>query len=410
MAKVTIVLDKRIADKNGLYPIKLRISAQRSNTSVNTGVYIKENAFIGKPEHSIANTYPRAKQINQDLYSLYFRYMSAIIDLERSGRLSAMSAADIHKYVTNTDIKPKEKEAGTKKAERMFMPCMVDYRNQCRTDRTKQGFDYSMKMITRFNRAAEKLHFEDINYPFLTEFDHWMENNGIGIATRGIVFRNIRTIYNYAINSDWVDIKLYPFRKFKIKQHNKEKVYLPEEKMHALLSLDLSQEQGNGLELARDFFLLSFMLCGINPIDLYNLPAETEQISFVRQKIKFHEPLPVHIRLQPEAKYLISQHKGTRYLLDLAEKYLSFESCYHFMKHRLKKLGEMIGCPDITFYWARYTWATYASKIDVSDSTISKALGHTDSTLAEKRYISFDWSKVDKANRRVLDYAFYNEE
>ncbi len=403
MAKVTIVLDKRTADKQGLYPIKLRISAQRSNTSVNTGVFIREDAFIGEPEHTIANVYPHAKQINQNLYALYFRYVSAIVDLERSGRLSAMSAADIRKYVTGTDIKAEEK-----KVERVFTSCMLDYRNQCRTDRTKQSFDYSMKMITRF-RGTEKLRFEDINYQFLTEFDRWMENNGIGVSTRGIVFRNMRTVYNYAINNDWVEMKLYPFRKFKIKQSHKEKVYLSEEKMHALLSLDLSHEQGNGLELARDFFLLSFMLCGINPIDLYNLPAEEEQISFVRQKIKFHEPQPIHIRLQPEAKYLISQHKGTQHLINLAEKYLSFESCYHFMKHRLKKLGAMIGCPDITFYWARYTWATYASKIDISDSTISKALGHADSTLAEKKYISFDWEKVDKANRRVLDYAFYNE-
>ncbi len=408
MAKVTIVLDKRTPDKQGLYPIRLRISAQGSNTSVNTGVYIREDAFTGDPEHTIANTYPQAKQINQNLYALYFRYVNAMLDLERSGRLSAMSAAEIRGFVTGTDLKAEEKEK-KKKAAHRFMACMRDYRNLCRTDRTKAGFDYTMKLIIRYCDKTEELRFEDINYQFLTELDRHMENNGIGVSTRSIVFRNMRTIYNYAINNDWVDIKLYPFRKFKIKQSHKEKVYLNEEKMHALLSLDLSGEQGNGLELARDFFLLSFTLCGINPIDLYNLPAAEEQISFVRQKIKFHEPQPIHIRLQPEAKYLISQHKGKQHLLDLAEKYLSFESCYHFMKHRLKKLGAMIGCPDITFYWARYTWATYASKIDISDSTISKALGHTDSTLAEKRYISFDWAKVDKANRRVLDYAFYGE-
>lgn len=65
----------------------------------------------------------------------------------------------------------------------------------------------------------------------------------------------------------------------------------------------------------------------------------------------------------------------------------------------------MIGCPDITFYWARYSWATYASKIDISDSVISKALGHSVTTLAEKKYISFDWTKVDKANRQVIDYV-----
>lgn len=403
MAKVTIILDKRVADKQGLFPVKLRISAQGSNTSISTGVYIREDAFIGEPERTIDNSYPQAKQLNQNLYALYFRYISAIVDLERSGRLAAMTASDIRNFVTGTDAKVEKKE------KHPFIASMRSYRNLCRADKTKEGFDYTMRLIARFRPKPEELQFEDITYQFLTEFDRQMESNGIGLATRGIVFRNMRTLYNYAINNDWVDMRLYPFRKFKIKQSHKEKVYLSEEKMHALLSLDLSAEQGNGMELARDFFLLSFMLCGINPIDLYNLPAEEEQISFVRQKIKFHDPQPIHIRLQPEAKYLISQHKGNQHLINLCEKYLSFESCYHFMKHRLKKLGERIGCPDITFYWARYTWATYASKIDISDSTISKALGHADSTLAEKRYISFDWSKVDKANRRVIDYAFYGE-
>lgn len=413
MAKVIIVLDKRTAnkttkstdkkadnaDKQGLYPIKLRVSAQGSNTSVSTGISVSEDMFVGDPECAIEHAHPKAKQINQNIQALYYMYVNAIMELERSGKIQVMSAADIRDYVNrNREYK----------VERTFTSCLTEYKEQCRTEKTQQGFDYTLQTLERF-RGKQKFFFEEINYQFLSEFDKWMESNGMGLSTRGIIYRNMRTVYNYAINNDWVDMQSYPFRKFKIKQSKKEKVYLPEDKMRALLTIDLSHEQGNGLELARDFFVLSFLLCGINPIDLYNLPQQSERITFVRQKVKFHEPYPIHIGICSEAQYLISQHKGQEHLINLAEKYQSFESCYHFMKHRLKKLGKMIGCPDITFYWARYSWATYASKIDVSDSTISKALGHADSTLAEKRYISFDWSKVDKANRRVIDYVFYNE-
>ena len=179
--------------------------------------------------------------------------------------------------------------------------------------------------------------------------------------------------------------------------------------MRELLSLNLTGYNEKGLALARDFFVLSFLFCGINPIDLYNLPAQKDKITFIRQKIAHREPEPIQIGIQPETRYLISEYMGSNYLLNFAEKYISFDNFYHFLKHRIKKLGNMIKCPGLTLYWARYSWATYASKIDIPDSTISKALGHADATLAERRYEVYDWSKVDKANRRVIDYVLYGK-
>lgn len=399
MAKVSIILDQRKADKQGRFPIKLRISAQSSNTSISTNVFVSPRDYIGEADHAVARTCANAKQINRDICKLHYMYLSAIMELERSGRLLTMSASDIRDYVNSS------KEFVS---ERTFTDTLLDYRNTCRAEKTQQAYDYTMQMMERY-AGKKKFLFEEVNFMFLTGFERWMEDNGIGMSSRSIVFRNMRTVYNYAINNDWEDMKSYPFRKFKIKQGKKEKVYLPEEKMRELLTLDLSGENMQGIALARDFFILSFLLCGINPIDLYNLPKQSKQISFIRQKIKFHEPKPIHIGIQPEAAYLINEYSGNEHLINLAEKYYSFDSCYTFMKHRMKKLGDMIGCKDMTFYWARYSWATYASKIDVSDSTISKALGHADATLADKKYIEFDWSKVDRANRRVIDYVFYGK-
>lgn len=399
MAKVSIILDQRKADKQGRFPIKLRISAQSSNTSISTNVFVSPRDYVGEAEHAVARTCANAKQINKDICELHYMYLSAIMELERSGRILTMSAADIRDYVN------KGKEFVS---EQTFSDALLDYRNKCRAEKTKQAYDYTMQMMERYT-GKKKFIFEDVNFMFLTEFDRWMENNGIGMSSRSIVFRNMRTVYNYAINNDWVNMQSYPFRKFKIRQSKKEKVYLPEDKMRELLTLDLSGENMQGMALARDFFVLSFLLCGINPIDLYNLPKRSKKIIFVRQKIKFHEPKPIHISIQPEAAYFVNKYSGKEHLINLAEKYFSFDSCYSFIKKRLKKIGKMIDCPNLTFYWARYSWATFASKIDVSDSTISKALGHADATLADKKYIEFDWSKVDRANRRVIDYVFYGK-
>lgn len=399
MAKVSIILDQRKADKQGRFPIKLRISAQSSNTSISTNVFVSPRDYIGEAEHAVARTCANAKQINKDICELHYMYLSAIMELERSGRILTMSAADIRDYVNRS------KEFVS---ERTFSDTLLDYRNTCRAEKTQQAYDYTMQMMERYT-GKKKFLFEEVNFMFLTEFERWMEDNGIGMSSRSIVFRNMRTVYNYAINNDWVDMQSYPFRKFKIKQGHKEKEYLPEKKMRELLTLDLSKEPGSGLELARDFFVLSFLLCGINPVDLYNLPKQTQQIRFVRQKVAFHEPPTICIGIQPEAAYLIGEYNGDEHLLNLSEKYYSYDSFYTFMKHRIKKLGERIDCPEMSLYWARYSWATYACKLEIPDYIIGKALGHADRSLVMKSYATFDWSLVDKANRKVIDYILYGK-
>ncbi|MDR0437388.1 MAG: hypothetical protein LBH22_03700 [Bacteroidales bacterium] len=80
----------------------------------------------------------------------------------------------------------------------------------------------------------------------------------------------------------------------------------------------------------------------------------------------------------------------------------------------MKKIGEVkIGkqgkktreplFPDISWYYARHTWATIASKLDISKDIIAAALGHGATTTTDI-YIDFDQKKVDDANRKVIDY------
>lgn len=73
------------------------------------------------------------------------------------------------------------------------------------------------------------------------------------------------------------------------------------------------------------------------------------------------------------------------------------------MNRSLKELGSSIGYPELTTYWARYSWATIAAQLDIPKETIAKALGHGSETVTDT-YITFDYSKVDKANRAVIDY------
>ena len=133
-------------------------------------------------------------------------------------------------------------------------------------------------------------------------------------------------------------------------------------------------------------------------------PAHNGYISFVRTKTRSKTQSDINIKLQPEAIEIIERHKGSTHLLDFIDNYLSYENFYHFMGKKVRELSKALSIEGLSLYWARYSWATYASRVGVDESVIGRALGHAPSSLAGRVYITFDWERVDEANRRVIDY------
>ena len=59
----------------------------------------------------------------------------------------------------------------------------------------------------------------------------------------------------------------------------------------------------------------------------------------------------------------------------------------------------------VTAYYARHTWATIASSLDIPKDTIAAALGHGGHSVTDI-YIDFDRTKIDRANRLVIDAVY----
>jgi integrase len=390
MAKLTIKLDKRSKNKDGEHTIKFYLTHNGQSTFINTGVAVQEKHFVGDIDKVVKSACPNANQINIRLAEAYLALSNKIYAIKNIDRLSV---AEVKKIITRSDDE----------TDQSFCTFFARY-IETKKGKTKEAYLYTQSLIEQYTNGST-LEFADVNYKFLSGFDAWLEDRGNKINSRSIHFRNIRAAYNNAIDTDVCPIELYPFRKFKIKTAKKDKVYLDVELMRELINLEIPSNMPS-LERCRDMFLLSFFLCGANPVDLYNMPqAENGIIKFVRTKIRHHEPEYIKIKIQPEAQAIIDRYRGTNTLLNISDEFVDYQGFYNSIKMRIRKLGEMIGVPNLTMYYARYSWATYASKIGVDESVIGKALGHTDVSLAGSRYISFDWSRVDDANRKVIDYT-----
>ena len=152
-----------------------------------------------------------------------------------------------------------------------------------------------------------------------------------------------------------------------------------------------------------DFFKLTFMLIGINVIDLCYLDEIIQgRVEYILSKI--HRPYS--LKVEKEAKEIIDKYSGEKHLVNFIDTYKNYRHFYNNLWVRLNSLKEQIGLKELTTYWARHSWATIARKIGISKDTIALALGHGSHTVTDI-YIEEDMKEVDEANRKVLDYVLY---
>lgn len=373
--KMSVIIDSSRPMKDGRCAVKLRISQKGKYSDIPFDFSIFPVEFDGRLPRD-----PVYRRIAEDRMA---EFRVRLLGL--GSKVELMSAVQIRDWLTE------RRSSGS-----MLLPDAIStYASRCRADKTKESYIYARDKVIQFI-GSEALRFEDADYKWLMAFDRFMQRAGIGTNSRSIVFRCLRAVFNDAIDNDLTDV--YPFRKFKIKNEHKAKEHLSVEQFRILRDEDFGHDND-----ARDFFLLSFYAVGINPIDLYGLEGlPGGRIRYIRRKTsRFYD-----IGVQPEFADICTRFKGTNHLLNFADKYHNYDTFINFYRKKLRRVGQSICVPDITFYWARYSWATLAYEVGVSRDSISQALGHAFSGPAvTSAYIDYDYKKVDEANRRVLDYV-----
>ncbi len=391
MASISLKLDRRRATARGLYPIQFLLSSKGKVTTIGTGVNIRPEHWNGEVNKAVLPKCPNARAINESIESLFFKYTNTLRNLENDGKLVGKSVTEIKKLLV-------EVRSGSSKES--LTDYFSRYAESRRTEKSREVYRYTLKTIRAFDN--EEVPFEKVNVIWLKAFDAHLEKQGVGINTRAIHFRNLRAVFNSAINEDLIGLEYYPFRKFKIASSRKDKEALTEEQLQRLIAYDTPYPFRR---TARDLFLLSFYMCGMNLVDLYHLDRLREgRAHFVRTKTSGKNINPVSILVQPEAAEIIARYAGAEHVLRFIEERATYDTFIHQVQRALRHIAKELGIEGLTFYWARYTWATLADKLGISEKEISKGLGHVDTSIAGKFYISYDWTKVDRANRTVLDY------
>lgn len=169
----------------------------------------------------------------------------------------------------------------------------------------------------------------------------------------------------------------------------------------------------NRYNLAKDCFILSFCLIGMNSVDLYNAEiCENSEIVYCRTKTKDRrsDNAKIRIKIHPLILPIIKKYmdKTGKRVFRFYQMYADQSTFNAALNKGLKAVGKKIGIPDLEFYAARHSWATIArNDLNTDKSTIDEALNHVDKNLSvTDLYIKKDFSIINKVNKSVLDYIF----
>lgn len=403
MATTKFYLDTRAVREGDPAPLKLAISRKGTRTFLSLNVYITKDQWDEKTEKVVKH--PSRVAINNYINLKKSTVDMMILRLTSTGEIGGMTATDLK------NLAIKESSTSEEKIEKQsFYDTFLSHAESRKKAKTKNVYQHTMRRIQAFCKDFKGLSFEDITVDWLMRFDNFLSETSPSQNARNIHFRNIRTVFNRAIDEGLTS--LYPFRRFKIRHVATSKRSISADQLRKFFNLDVEDEEREYM----DMFKLIFYLIGINVVDLCALKdIKDGRIEFHRAKTN----RLYSIKVEPEALEIIEKYRGKDYLLYISDRYKLHSSYLRKMNKSLQEIGGIVETlrgkltlppmfPEITTYWARHTWATIAASLDIPRDTIAHALGHGNNTVTDI-YIDFDRSKVDDANRRVIDWVLYGK-
>lgn len=241
----------------------------------------------------------------------------------------------------------------------------------------------------------------------LFSFRNWLkEKKGLSQTTISIKERNLHTVINYAIKMKYVQFEVSPYSVFSDTPPTVRDCRITIEQLRMIRDLKLDGRRDYMTRYARDLFMLSFYLCGMNLADMMSVDLSGDSVKYMRQKTKARRKTPRHTEftIQPEAKEIIDRLMVNGKIVIKYER--SYDAVSRILHDCLPRIAKQCGIQtQFIFYSARKTFAQLANELFVKDNVIEYCIG--DTVTPSKKvigyYINVTKRMADMSIRRVFD-------
>lgn len=405
--KVYSYVDMTRANANNSFPVYIIVKNQHGRFFVNTGINTCDKLIDGR-------VFPKRDKQGQSKTTLLGKYIADVEAL-----CLRYNIADADNKELKTAIQ-REVFGVAKKEKPLSLADYISKFAQTKRNSTAVLYGITERKVRQY---APKTGLDAINADWLESFRQVCINNGMSINGAGKELRNIRAVFNWCRANGFTTN--YPFANYSIVEEETMPNNLSVEDLRRLRDYPCEDWQKKYV----DFFMLSFYLAGINPVDLLTMRKDAVRngyVSFVRHKTDKQGAKKIRTITLPlvvEAQSIIDRYPSRDgFLLGFMDGRSDYHSFVKKCNEALKKVGtkevtmDKVGklrkliyhplFPDITLYTARYTFGSIAANdLDISEQTIGQCLGHSWSKHVTARYIAHDQRKIDNAIKRVVEYV-----
>ena len=334
---------------------------------------------------------PNASYVNMKLRSILNSYQEAL------DRISTQSytCAQVVEYLSNI-----------KQGAAPFSSASTDYIINMEKEGRKSTAELYRRTCRYFNDFIKlDVMLDGITPRTIKEFDVYLKNEkNLNPVTRGTHMAHLKAILNQAVRDKKVSYDTHPFEYYEKPEGNIRELDISVDEVKPIRD---SIPKEKSLRMARDLFMLSYYLGGINLIDLMQFNFKTrDTIEYIREKSKNTKKgdKKISFSIPEEAKPIIKEWMGKNGKLNFGYKY-TYDNFRKFVTKEIKRLAENIGIEShVVYYSARKSFVQHGFELGISLETLEYCIGQS---MKKNRPI-FNYVKImrkhaDIAIRKILN-------
>lgn len=393
MATIKLAVLKHTQAKDGSYKIRIAIG-HKSETH-----YIVTKYKVNSPSEfssGIVTRVPNAHEINIKLRNILNDY---------EDRLERIPSPDSY---TCKELRDLLKSMRPHTSATTFSEASKQYQKELTEDGRASYAGMLQNSLRLFQDFLDRdIFLSEISTSTISEFERWMKRKSLSQTYTSMTLSMTRTIINRAIRAQLVTYQLHPFTYWKRPADEEREIDISIEELMAIRD---AQPKLKKQRIARDLFMLSYYLGGINLIDLLNIDFRgITVLEYVRHKSRNTKTSDKRISftIQPEAKELIKKwmNRNTG-KLDFGYKF-SYKNFLQFVTRSIKSLAKDLELPNykkVCYYSARKSFVQHGFDLGISLEILEYCIGQSvKSNRPIFNYLKIMRRHADIAIRQILD-------
>lgn len=335
-----------------------------------------------------------AAYINVKLRTLLNEYQDILYDCKYIQSLSCQEVKDMLIQTRERGI------------QRTFQEVSKEYIAKLKED-DRGGYaeliERNYRYFTEFTQGDFGL--DMITTSVIDNYSRFLSNvKKLGDTTLGMHMSRTRVVINYAKKMQYVKYDVDPFSYYHIHASQEREMDITVDDLRKIISLD---NLNKALEVAKDTFLLSYYLGGINLVDMLKINfSNTKQIEYVRTKTRNTKMSDkrISITIQPEASAIIKKYVDKKGYLDFGYQFSFYGNFARYNTRNIKKLGKLIGIDYLCYYSARKSFVQHGFELGIPLEVLEYTIGQTmKANRPIFNYVRIMRKHADNAIRKILD-------